>query len=311
MANNKVQLADGTVLIDLTGTTAQAGDVASGKYFYGADGTLITGTADGSSSGGSVYQDENGYIVIDDEGSSSGGYTIDDIAMRDLSATEIVLPNATYIAPYTFYGLTNITSVSAPYVTNFCCNGTASTAGSHVFYGCTSLRSVDLPSFSNPGTGGYQFYGCTSLQSIHFYTSSIGTHMFEGCTSLSTVVLEFQDSTANGGNGSGFVSCTSLVAVDWNTKRIHTTEFSGATNLAVLVLRRESSVTTLSNINAFTNTPFASGKAGGTIYVPSDLVSSYESATNWSTILGYETNQILPIEGSIYETQYADGAVVS
>ena len=50
-----------------------------------------------------------------------------------------------------------------------------------------------------------------------------------------------------------------------------------------------------------------SNGSGGTLYVPQALISTYQSATNWSTILGYANNQILPIEGSIYENQYADG----
>lgn len=44
MANSKVQLANGTVLMDLTDTTASAGDVVSGKAFYGANGSKVTGT---------------------------------------------------------------------------------------------------------------------------------------------------------------------------------------------------------------------------------------------------------------------------
>lgn len=57
-------------------------------------------------------------------------------------------------------------------------------------------------------------------------------------------------------------------------------------------------------------TPFASGGTGGTLYVPNALKSSYQSASNWSTILGYATNSIQAIEGSYYETHYADGTVI-
>lgn len=53
MANNpyvnKVQLADGTSLIDLTGTTATADKILTGYGAYGADGAWMNGTiADGN-----------------------------------------------------------------------------------------------------------------------------------------------------------------------------------------------------------------------------------------------------------------------
>ncbi len=72
--------------------------------------------------------------------------------------------------------------------------------------------------------------------------------------------------------------------------------------LNTLILRKTSAITTLANINAFNGTPFVSNGTGGTLYVPSDLIASYEAATNWSTILGYSNNSIQVIEGSIYET---------
>lgn len=80
-------------------------------------------------------------------------------------------------------------------------------------------------------------------------------------------------------------------------------------SMATLIIR-STTLTTLSTTGAFGSTPFASGGAGGTLYVPASLVSQYTQATNWSTILGYANNQILPIEGSIYETQYADGTPI-
>lgn len=53
MANNpyvnKVQLADGTTVIDISDTTAAASDVASGKYFYTAAGAKTAGTGTGGS----------------------------------------------------------------------------------------------------------------------------------------------------------------------------------------------------------------------------------------------------------------------
>ena len=85
--------------------------------------------------------------------------------------------------------------------------------------------------------------------------------------------------------------------------------FQNDTILDTIVLRFPF-VITLQNINSFNNTPFASGKAGGTIYVPSALVSSYQSANNWSTLNGYGTVTWQSIEGSQYENYHVNGSTV-
>lgn len=66
MAINKI-VYGGTTLLDLTDTTAEAADVATGKYFYTASGTRVEGT---NSGGGSVSQDAQGYIVLPSTGGS-------------------------------------------------------------------------------------------------------------------------------------------------------------------------------------------------------------------------------------------------
>ena len=64
MAVNKVELADGTSLIDITDSTVEASDVAAGKVFYTAAGVRTVGTAQSSSPLdawpiGSIYQSMN------------------------------------------------------------------------------------------------------------------------------------------------------------------------------------------------------------------------------------------------------------
>lgn len=64
MANtyvNKVQLAGGTSLVDISDSTAVASDVTSGKYFYLASGQKVQGSRTG---GISLSQDANGYVVL-------------------------------------------------------------------------------------------------------------------------------------------------------------------------------------------------------------------------------------------------------
>jgi hypothetical protein len=157
------------------------------------------------------------------------------------------------------------------------------------------------------------FRGYTALTSIKIKNcENLGSYALGGTRIANIVLPKF---TGQLNQGQCFNGCSMLTAADLGASttsgvRIPGGFFAAASALKTIVLRY-SSLISLGATNAFNLTPFASNGTGGTLYVPSSLISSYQSATNWSTILGYANNQILPIEGSIYETQYADGTPIT
>lgn len=101
---------------------------------------------------------------------------------------------------------------------------------------------------------------------------------------------------------------------------LETIEFGAVTEIAIytfendpmfntLILRTPTLVK-LNSQRAFDNTCFKSGGTGGTIYVPQALLSTYPTATNWSTVYGWGATTFEAIEGSYYETHHADGSAV-
>lgn len=241
-------------------------------------------------------------------------YAFNGCSNLELSNNSFIFDNITHIGDYAFQNCTSLTSVEFPNV-----EGTSSSTdyrhGTGMFKGCTSLVSVSFPKAGYWRNKSALFSGCSSLVSVNLpkCTALAGTDQFRYCISLPVLVLPL----LGGGNANFNISsyslggCTSLQSFDVkNPYTIETNVFNGASILDTLIIRGIDRTTALSNINAFTGTPFASGGNGGTLYVPSSKISDYEAATNWSTILGYENNNIQAIEGSIYETQYADGSPV-
>lgn len=177
------------------------------------------------------------------------------------------------------------------------CNGTL-----------TSYESDDVVKIA---TGVFRNY--SALTNIKIKNcENLGSFSFGG-TSIANIVLPKFTGQSNQGqcfNGCSRLTVTDLGALTTSGVRIPGGFFAAASALKTIVLRY-SSLIALGSTNAFNATSFASNGTGGTLYVPSSLISSYQSATNWSTILGYANNKILPIEGSIYETQYADGTPIT
>lgn len=104
--------------------------------------------------------------------------------------------------------------------------------------------------------------------------TSVGEYALRRHSTLAKVTLP-QCKTIN---GYGLESCTNLEVVDLGSKcDIYNNAFYG-TNLKHLVLRG-GAMSTLSNTNAFDNTPLSLGE--GAVYVPQDLVSTYKANSTW------------------------------
>ena len=201
-----------------------------------------------------------------------GGITAEDV-LRDLEpsgSVEITLDPAMSLRTVGFNGKPIETLIV---------NGLISVSGSNgPFKYMTSLRKCVLPDLAN------------TYQGEHF----AGSFLADG-----TGICILQGFSGGQYNIFGTNNYVGLIDFGANCTRIMSLYRSLSLNK--IILRNSNAVVTLNNTSELNNTPFASGGAGGTLYVPSALISSYQSATNWSTILGYSTNSIQAIEGSAYE----------
>jgi hypothetical protein len=178
--------------------------------------------------------------------------------------TSIYLPKVTTIGYKAFHNCTSLTSISLPEVTTISYNA---------FENCTSLTDIsNLPKVTTISNDA--FSDCTSLTSISLpEVTTIGNDAFYYCTSLASIYLP-KVTTINAG---AFYHCTSLTSISLpEVTTIGSDAFYYCTSLKLINLTNSSTVCTLSNANGI--------PSGCYIQVPSSLLDSYKSATNWSSI---------------------------
>lgn len=254
---------------------------------YVVKDTSLTAVADAirTKSGGNGQLEFPSGFVSEIEGIEKG-FSPEDIFSRKISGVINITSKSNNSINGMFQNCTLITGINAPETTDFYTN---------CFKNCTGLTVVNLPK----ATGSQcLFQGCTNLQTIVMPNAyDIWSSFASGCSKLEVFDNGRKTEATNGMRS--------------------TSAFSNCTSLKTIILRFIT-INPLSNINNFNNTPFASGKSGGTIYIPKVLYDhlgdgtslDYQSATNWSTINGYGTITWAKIEDSIYETHYADGTLI-
>ena len=150
----------------------------------------------------------------------------------------------------------------------------ATSIGDFAFHSCSNLTSVDIPNATS--IGDFAFSSCSNLTSVSFpNATNISSDAFQNCSSLTSV--SFPNATSIG--GFAFHSCSSLTSVDIpNATKIGNYTFYECSSLTTIYVgTNTSTVCTLSDTNAFDGCTKLTN-----IYVPSSLIASYKSATNWS-----------------------------
>ena len=103
-------------------------------------------------------------------------------------------------------------------------------------------------------------------------------------------IEELSDGALTNINSYAFYGCKSLTSIDLPAcTSIGDSAFDDCTKLTSIKLANTSKICTLSDSNAFNNTPIAN--KAGYIYVPDELVEQYKKSTNWSVY----ASQIKPL----------------
>ncbi len=267
--------------------SANAATGGSDTTLDAAVGTLIGGF--GSGGGGSSAEFEalvNRTITeVDYAGTSIGAHAFEScVKLTRVNAENVVNINVNAFSECSLLEEINIPNCESVY-------GSA-------FMSCKVLRKLNLQKMKNYYSG-LIANGCTALEEVDLpvYAGVLQTQSFKSCSSLVDVNIPKVTEIST----YAFQSCTSLMFLDLPAvTKINANAFYGASKLNTIVLRSET-MCILSGTTAFTSTPFASGGAGGTVYVPSALITQYQQATNWSTLYAAGTCIFAAIEGSEYE----------
>ena len=306
-------LPSGIILIDsyafynctkLALTSLPNGITSIGQYtFYGCTNLALTSLPNGvtSISTYAFYNCTNLALTSLPSGlrylNSFGFYGCTNLALTSLPS------GITYLYSYVFYNCTNLALTSLPSgITNI---------ENYAFYSCTNLALTSLPS-SLTYVGNYAFRNCTGLTSItcdgiittFAQNAFIGdsTHHMQ-LTSARFPNMALTSNLSNVfGSSTAANACQELEICDIGiTTGIASSAFANCYKLQTLILRK-TTVCTLANTSAFTNTPLSGyNSLTATVYVPQDLISSYQSASNWSTLYAAGNVTFSKIEGSIYD----------
>lgn len=299
---------------------------------YLVDGADLTSVANAiRTKGGTSAQLQFPQGFVDAVQALEAGASIDDIVTKTFPTGEVVT-NATMIYPFAFVG-PKVTKVYAPNATHVC---------GWAFYGCTNLTEVYLPECTiiNAEPTGWlnvskwgrmAFSGCPKLQKVYTpkvtsldggknnvnYGNAFGSTGYfgnygTGASATRTTIVLPKVSGFSSEQFRGSYAYYDKIDLGPGVSNIYNNSFYQLGALNHLILRRTSSLVTLGNADAGKMLTTAKGV---TIYIPkvfydelgTGSANDYKAATNWSA---NQARTWAQIEGSVYETAYADGTPI-
>lgn len=152
----------------------------------------------------------------------------------------------------------------------------AASVRDRAFNSCTSVVSISLPAAKTVGK--WAFMQCSKLATINLpEATTLGASAFSSCPALTSVTIPKATSLPS----QCLYNCTALQKIDLPAvTSISDSVFMMDSKLTAVILR-SATLVTLSNKSAFSSSGISAGT--GYIYVPSSLVASYKTATNWAT----------------------------
>lgn len=222
-------------------------------------------------------------------------------SLVDGSLTEITdenVPGVTVISQsYIFAHYPGLTKVELNDLT---------TLGEYTFYYCPDLQTVNLPEATTIGSSAFR--GCRSMKSLYLpKVTTLGAYAmtYVAPEYVREMVLVLPKLTTLSGRSVFDRSYFLAVDIGPGLSALTADAFyhnTGIQTVGTLILRNPTSVVTAASTGAINGLR--------SVYVPSALISGYQTATNWSTYYGNGTITFSAIEGSEYEFYYADGTPI-
>lgn len=232
-------------------------------------------------------------------------------SLIDGSITEIDDDTSNVLRAGAFANCGALTKASFEKVTNI---------GLGAFESCSVLSEINLSVFDGM-LPQRVFQLCKKLSTVNVYKiTSIANSAFNNCAALAELYCPYCDKIYNGAftwsglergyfpaltsiEANALTNVSNLKIVDLgNITNIPGTIINPAKSFEALILR-SNTLCTLAGATNINNTPLTGvdGVYSGHVYVPSALISSYQTTTNWATLYANYPEIFQPIEGSEYE----------